>query len=208
MNLKKIGIYKITNPNNKIYIGQSIDLIARLAKYRDLSSSVKKQKRLWNSLIKYGSKNHTFEIIEECEIDRLNIRERYWQDHYDVTSRNGLNCFLTLLSDKSGSVSEETKERMRLGKLGFKHSEESKKKMSIGRMGDKNPRKWSKKNYKKVYQYSINKTLIQSWPSVKFVANQLKITESTISNSIAGNKKDLISLGNNFYWSRKGGINE
>lgn len=31
-----IGIYKITNPNGKVYIGQSIDLERRLYYYKNL----------------------------------------------------------------------------------------------------------------------------------------------------------------------------
>lgn len=53
------------------------------------------QHKLYNSLKKHGVENHTFEIIEECSIEDLNCRERYWQEFYDVLGDKGLNCELT-----------------------------------------------------------------------------------------------------------------
>lgn len=88
-----IGIYKITSPSNKIYIGQSINIKKRFKKYKRLDC--KSQPRLYKSFLKYGFINHLFEIIEECKFEELNIRERYWQDYYDVINEKGLNCVLT-----------------------------------------------------------------------------------------------------------------
>ena len=93
-----IGIYKITNPNNRVYIGQSKNISKRLEKYYNLSCST--QPRLYRSLKKYGADLHTFEIIEECEIDKLNERERYYQELYDVLSSKGMNCLYTKTKDK------------------------------------------------------------------------------------------------------------
>ena len=47
-----IGIYKITSPNNKVYIGQSVDIEKRLKRYKNLNC--KKQSKIYNSLNKYG----------------------------------------------------------------------------------------------------------------------------------------------------------
>ena len=76
------GIYKITNPSGKIYIGESQDISLRTYYYSIVSCH--KQRKLYNSLKKHGWENHIFEIIEECEFDDLLCRERYWQDFYDV----------------------------------------------------------------------------------------------------------------------------
>ena len=106
-----IGIYKITNPNGKIYIGQSVDIKRR---FKDYKKSLKKQQiKLYNSINKYGYENHIFEVVEECEIGQLNERERYWQDFHNVLSDNGLNCRLTKTSDKSGNLSKETIEKLK-----------------------------------------------------------------------------------------------
>lgn len=90
--LKICGIYKITSPTGKIYIGQSKDIKTRWSSYR--TRSCPSQIKLDRSLEKYGVENHIFEIIEECSEENLNICENYWQIFYDVTGRNGLNCHL------------------------------------------------------------------------------------------------------------------
>ena len=58
-----IGIYKITSPTNRIYIGQSINIEYRFKQYRWIKA--KSQTRLRNSFLKHGVENHKFEIV--CE---------------------------------------------------------------------------------------------------------------------------------------------
>lgn len=106
-----IGIYKITSPSNRIYIGQSIDIEKRFNQYKK-NQNVSEQKGLYNSFLKYGCENHIFEVVEECSLELLNNLERYWQDFYNVLQK-GLNCRLTKSTDKSGYFSEETKLRMK-----------------------------------------------------------------------------------------------
>jgi group I intron endonuclease len=67
---------------------------------------------LRNSFLKYGTNVHVFEIIEECTIDLLNTRERYWQEFYNCISKNGLNCILTQTKDCKKVTSAETKINM------------------------------------------------------------------------------------------------
>lgn len=126
-----IGIYKITSPSNRIYIGQSINIEKRFSIYKLLHC--KSQTILHNSFKKYGVDNHVFEVIEECSIDLLNERERYWQDYYDVVSGKGLNCLLTKTNDKSGKLSNETRLKISLSSKGRKISKETKAKMSLSR---------------------------------------------------------------------------
>ena len=97
-----IGIYKITSPSGKIYIGQSVNIKDRLRAYRGLRC--KKQVKLYRSLVKYGVINHVFEIVCECEIEELNDKERYYQELYDCIE-SGLNCVLTGTNDKKGKLS-------------------------------------------------------------------------------------------------------
>lgn len=83
-----IGIYKITNPKGKIYIGQSINIEDRWEKgHKYLVGSGLKLK---NSLKKYGWENHILEILEECEIKELNKKETYYIKEYN-SYVNGLN---------------------------------------------------------------------------------------------------------------------
>lgn len=111
-----VGIYKITSPSGKVYIGQSINILNRFNQYKSLSQT-KGQKKLNYSFKKYGIDKHIFDIIEQCSIDLLNERERYWQDYYDVLN-NGLNCILTDTNYSVKVFSKETIDKIRKGNQG------------------------------------------------------------------------------------------
>ncbi len=130
-----IGIYKITSPSKKIYIGQSINIKKRFSRYKTLH--LKSQTRLERSFLKYGVENHVFEIIEECSLELLNIKERYYQDFYNATGANGLNCFLTKTDVLPQKMSLETIEKIRQINLGRKHSEITKQKHREYKLGTK-----------------------------------------------------------------------
>lgn len=104
------GIYKITSPSGKIYIGESSDIKTR--KYYYKISSCRKQIKLYSSLKKYGWDLHTFEVIEECLFEELLCRERYWQDFYDVLGSNGLNLELTNCGDQKRVMSQASKDKI------------------------------------------------------------------------------------------------
>ena len=87
-----IGIYKITNKlNNHSYIGLSTKLEERW-KYHQSPYNQKREsyKTLYKAFAKYGIENFTFEILEECSIQELGEREKYYIAKYD-TYHNGYN---------------------------------------------------------------------------------------------------------------------
>jgi len=112
------GIYKIENiVNGKIYIGQSINLYIRLLGHKNTLKSNKHFNRyLQRSWNKYGEDNFTFEILEECDINDLNDKERYWIEKYDSCNRlKGYNI------DHGGNrdyMSDEHKLNMSIAKNG------------------------------------------------------------------------------------------
>jgi group I intron endonuclease len=128
-----IGIYKITSPTNKVYVGQSVEIENRIKKYA--SCNCKLQVRLYSSIKKYGWKNHVFEIIEECDKEELNSKERYWQDFYECIGKNGLNCLLTNSNDLRKVISEEMKAKISNSVKGFKHTEEAIQKITKASTG-------------------------------------------------------------------------
>lgn len=92
-----IGIYKITNPEGKAYIGLSKDIKKRFQNHKALQ--FKGNNKFRESLIKYGWNSHFCEILEEIDISNLNRnegnallrkQERYWIDKLN-TFYNGLN---------------------------------------------------------------------------------------------------------------------
>jgi len=138
-----IGIYKITNPKGRVYIGQSIHIQNRFTAYKRLSNC-SEQHKLYRSFLKHGVQNHIFEIVEECQLDTLNARERYWQEFYD-TINNGLNCMLTRDADRSGKHSQETIEKMRIAAKGKPKSPEHAEKIRQVRIGTKQSEKTKQK---------------------------------------------------------------
>ena len=69
------GIYKITSPKNRVYIGQSVNIKSRWSRYK--KRLPKSQIKLNRSFLKYGVENHLFEVVEECLVSELNEKERY-----------------------------------------------------------------------------------------------------------------------------------
>jgi group I intron endonuclease len=124
-----IGIYKITNPKGKIYIGQSRDIEHRFYYYKLSNKWIKEQRKLYNSLQKYGYENHMFETIEECSEDLLNKKEIYWINYFDSVNK-GLN--------------------LKYGGLGGKHSEETKQNISKSLMGKKQSKETIEKRSQKL----------------------------------------------------------
>ena len=69
-----IGIYKITKKiDGKSYIGQSNDIQRRFNEHK-----TKKGLIIDQAIQKYGVSAFNFEILEECSLEELNSREKYW----------------------------------------------------------------------------------------------------------------------------------
>lgn len=119
-----IGIYKITNNiNNHCYIGQSRNITKRFNSHINYHQSVKNYP-LYRAFRKYGLENFSFEILEECSINELNERERFWilnlnpeynqtiETNYSIVPQK-LNLEQVkeiqqiLIADKSGSVNHK-----------------------------------------------------------------------------------------------------
>ena len=133
-------IYKITSPSNKVYIGQSWSWIKRKSVYRRLAC--KSQTHLYNSLVKYGFENHSFEILEELpesilqeELDKLEIY--YWQEYIN----NGYEMLNVREPGRGGKSSPESVEKCRQTRKeraalrGYWYSEESIKRRALSQTG-------------------------------------------------------------------------
>lgn len=127
---KLTGIYMITNPNGRVYVGKSVDIKKRWRKYKRLNCKL--QTKLYRSLIKYGVDNHRFEILEMCEESMLSERELYYGLAYNCISEDNLNC---IIGEEKKIFSEETKEILRQRNLGKKLSEGHKNKISQANKG-------------------------------------------------------------------------
>lgn len=141
-----IGIYKITSPTGKVYIGQTWNFHKRVISYKNLFC--KDQVKLYNSFIKHGFNNHIIELIcelpRDCSQEVMDKYERlYWQQYID--------CQFIMLNLKEpglgGKHSEESKIKMK-GKtpwnFGKSHSKETRKKISEAKLGKKIGKTWNK----------------------------------------------------------------
>jgi group I intron endonuclease len=123
-----IGIYKITNPKGKIYIGQSINIERRFKEYKKLYCS--QSRKLYYSLKKYGVETHLFEIIEECDTILLNEREEF----YILLFKSHINGLNIKLASKPSWTGQKRPEHSILMKnkrtLCYVRTEEHKKHIS------------------------------------------------------------------------------
>lgn len=135
MKTNLVGIYKITSPTGKVYIGQSSDITKRIRDYKNVKIG---QRKLYYSIKKYGYENHIFEIL-------ITFPENVYQevlDHYEIAyikqyRDNGFQLLNIKEGGKGGKHSEETKKKISEIQTGKKLSYETKKRMSNARKGEK-----------------------------------------------------------------------
>lgn len=114
----KSGIYKITNNlNHHFYIGQSIHIQKRWKEHQKSFKENKRKTVLQKAFHKYGFENFSFEVIEECEPDKLNEREMF----YIAALEPEYNMNIGGTGNKGYKVPDETKNL--LSKLGRKQWE-------------------------------------------------------------------------------------
>lgn len=88
------GIYKITYIGDKrCYIGRSTSVRKRLIEHVKSSIGVGNiaHQDVHNAMAELGIQNFTFELIEECEKEKLSEREKYYIDFYQSTT-HGFNA--------------------------------------------------------------------------------------------------------------------
>lgn len=91
------GIYKITNiKNDKIYIGQSVDIKARITRHKNFfhpedysynSIKLELNMPIHKAMKKYGEECFTFDILELCPREKLDEKEQYWIAYYKSNNR-------------------------------------------------------------------------------------------------------------------------
>lgn len=133
-----VGIYKITSPSGKIYIGQSWDTDKRFNQYKRYSCT--NQIKLYRSLKKHGSENHNYEVIHELPEDVqqivLDVYEELYMSQYRDCGFRILN--LKLGGSGGGKHCEETKQKLSVSAQNRVLSEEGRKRLREARKGNTN----------------------------------------------------------------------
>lgn len=197
------GIYKITNPSGKIYIGQSIDIIKRMRAYNNYECYKSDTSKIFNSIKKHGWDKHKVEIIHRCNINELDKLEIYYIEVYQslnpeiglnlkMGGANGVHSDETirkmkLSHSKRKPITNETKLKMGIahkGKVttfGLKHSIEAINKISIS-----SNKRWEEYHKNKSKQINVIYKLTSNFNGVHLKKHKLKYGEvfnwtSTIS---------------------------
>lgn len=82
-----IGIYKITNQiTNQCYIGQSNNIDTRWKDHckAGLGIDTPAGNKLYKAIQEYGLQNFSFEVLEKCNREQLDEKEKYYIDLYDA----------------------------------------------------------------------------------------------------------------------------
>ena len=193
---RQIGIYKITNPSSKVYIGQSWDIVNRFRKYKSVTS-IKKQRFLYNSIKKHGIDAHNFEIVyilptdvEQSTLDNYEIFyiTQFREAGYEMMNikEGGLGGKLPKESIRKmvetrgkWNHSEETKEKIRNSHKGMKHSLETKQKIKdLVRSGN----------------LVLNTETGIFYDNVSLAARVFNINQRTLHNRLVGVSKNKTSL--------------
>jgi group I intron endonuclease len=116
--MKEAGVYKITSPSGKVYIGQASNIHRRMNEHR--SDSKKIINKLYSSFKKYGFDSHSIEVLflSDVQYERSKM-EQFFINYYNSV-KTGLNLIDVIgpigsFSGKKHSKEEvlRIKERMR-----------------------------------------------------------------------------------------------
>ena len=180
-------IYKITNLiNNKVYIGQTSQTpSARWSDHKKNFNSLQDNMAIHKAMLKYGEKNFSFELIEECENSLLSEREQYWIQKYN-TYKNGYNS--TIGGEGAPKYNyalffEEWEKGATLEEISFKYSAD-RHTVSNGlhTFGVNSLDLKSRAMGKRVQQYTLDGILIAEFDSASAAAKTFDASPSNIIN--------------------------
>lgn len=199
--MKYIGIYKITNlKNNKVYIGSSQDLKARLRCHRhQLKKNIHGNTHLQYSYNKYGVEAFRFEIIEITNKNDLIEREIFWIKLYNCLDRDkGYNKASNIINSAGNKWSEESKRKLSNSKKGMKMHPNTKKALQEAnkkRVYDcsylytpENVKKSAETRKIPILQYDLKGNFIREWDSSKSASEFYQINSKGISACCRGER--------------------
>jgi group I intron endonuclease len=126
--------------NNKIYIGQTLDIDARWKAHKNaLRNNKHGNDYLQKSWNKYGEDNFEFKVLQECDEEDLNIFETLYINILKTLAPDGYNL---VEGGSSKKPSEKIRQKISKACKGKKRSLETRQKMSENHAdfsGKKNP---------------------------------------------------------------------
>jgi predicted GIY-YIG superfamily endonuclease len=160
-------VYKLTNTiNNKIYIGQTTNLINRLNQYRNNNplNDKKSKYEMMYEVYKYGFNVFDLEIVDTANSkEELWEKERLWISQLNAT--NPLIGYNKKTGGAGGILNPESREKMSISSRSFRHSEEEKQRRS-----------------KRIITFKDN--IVKTHKSAKAFSDILGLDRSIVSRSI------------------------
>jgi group I intron endonuclease len=168
------GVYRITAPNGKEYVGRSKDVLKRWRSYHFPNWQCSGPK-LVESIKEFGVDEHIFELVEECCEGDLNKREQYYINLWQ-TDIKGLNAPKSAFGKK----------------VGFKHTEATKAAMRLAKSRAIGNRSYKGKEFKghKVCNTQTNEV----WKSVSQCARHYGINSRNMDYWLRVGKNNLILM--------------
>lgn len=205
---KITGVYGIMCPENKVYIGQSKDIIRRTGEHRRLDGY--RPKELADAILNHGWDKCSIELLyslpNDVSQDVLDEYEKFFMMQY---KESGLTLFNIKEGGKKAGHSQETIKKMVESNKGRENP--YMKELNKNRIWNNNAkegiikankkRKWSDESIKKmskpVYQYTLDWVLVKDWISIHSAARATKIDRKSISTCAKENHRHA----GGFKWS-------
>jgi hypothetical protein len=162
------GIYKLTSPTGKVYIGQSSNINRRMIEHKYRSKN--KNLKLYSSIRKYGLDNHSLEILFLSEDSyEKNRMESFYINYYD-SIKNGLNhmdtyTFIGGFSGKKHSHENVLKIKSRM--KGFKPM------LAIEKIKKKVYCNFTNKTYNSLIECAKDLNISQAYASMQYTGKRL-----------------------------------
>lgn len=186
--MKNWYLYKIINNNGEVYIGCTQNLERRVRQYKQMGDTLKKQKRLYESLLKYGFEQHDIQVIENFQGDQLEAESKeifwirtYMSNYNKWPEVNGLN----LTDGGKGAFghkgligikrSKEFRDKLSEIKKDVKLSEYHKRRLSESHLGQINS------NRRAICMVDNKGKVLFEYESIAKAANELKCSSSCIA---------------------------
>ena len=217
-----IGIYKITNVlNNQCYIGQSTNIQIRWNQHlKTFKNNEYPHLKIYQAFKNYGIENFSFEVIEQCTMNDLDEREKYWIKYYN-SYNSGYNMTpggtggdvkrydaekIQKLWDEGYRV-EDIKEMIGCsistihsklqGYKDFNYANSKLRNFNYAQQHKQNTQSVSLRT--PIYQYELTGKYIREFNSVKEAAAIFNKQPDNISMVLSGKRKTAFG----YFWSRE-----